>query len=105
MVKDSKEFPGLKPAKVASWTNIVADRTSPPSYEKWTPEEEAELEQPKTMDISMGDTAFGRLLGVRKRELHAAVAHYDKDERIELKRNLDMMDTNEDTRDGEEGSA
>ena len=31
--------------------------------------------------------------------------HYDKDERIELKRKLDMMDANEDTRDGEEGSA
>ena len=69
------------------------------------PENEAELEQLKTMDISMGDTAFGRLVGVRKRELHAAVDHYDRNERIELKRKLDMMDANEDTRDGEEGSA
>ena len=35
----------------------------------------------------------------------AAVDRYDTDERIELKRKLDMMDTIEDTRDGEEGSA
>ena len=41
----------------------------------------------------------------RKRELHAAVDRYDKDERIELKRKLDMMDANEVARDGEEGAA
>ena len=41
----------------------------------------------------------------RKRELHADADRYDKDERIELKRKLDMMDVNEDTRDGEEWSA
>ena len=35
----------------------------------------------------------------------AAVDHYNKDERTELKQKLDMMDENEDTRDGEEGSA
>ena len=100
-----KSSQGLKPAKVASWTKIVADNTPPPSYEKWTPENEAELEQLKTMDISMGDTAFGRLLGVRKRELHAAVDHYDRGERAELKRKLDIMDANEETQDGEEGAA
>ena len=103
--KIPKSSQGLKPAKVDSWTKIVADKTPPTSYKKWMPEKEAKLEQLKTMDISMGDTAFGRLLGMRKRELHTAVDHYDKDERIELKRKLDMMDANEDTRDGEEGSA
>ena len=63
------------------------------------------IESRKTMDINMGDTAFGRLLGARKNELHDAVDHYDKDERIELKQKLGMMDANEDTKDGEEGSA
>ena len=66
-INEPKGSQGLTADKLASWTKIVANKTSPPSYEEWTPQNEATLEQLKKNDISVGDTAFGRMLGVSKK--------------------------------------
>ena len=43
---------GLKPDKVRMWTKIVDDKTSPPVYMKWTPQDDAELQRWKKKDIT-----------------------------------------------------
>ena len=40
----------------------------------------------------MGDTAFGRVVAVKKRELDAVIKHNDKDERASLRATLDALD-------------
>ena len=46
-------------------------------------------------DIKMGDTAFGRRLATKKRELDAAADHYNRSERVNLRAKLDLMDATE----------
>ena len=45
----------------------------------------------------MGDTAFGRRLATKKRELEAAADHYNRSDRDKLRAKLDSMDASEST--------
>ena len=77
---------GNKPERVRRWKAILeaeaAGRVagpfeddenhitySPPVYMKWTPGDEAALEEFKNRQIDIGDTALGQRLDIRKREL------------------------------------
>ena len=95
---------GLKPVKVAKWTAIVVGNVQPPSYEKWTVEREAGLVKLRKKDITIGDTAFGRHVAGKKRELSASVKHHDRAERAALRAELDGLDAVADaTQTGEDG--
>ena len=100
---------GKKAEKMAKWAKIVDEKATPPVHEKWTPENESKLEQLKKKDIKIGDTAYGRLVAGKKRELDAASAYYDKSERAGMRAKFDLMDAEEaiasEEQDGEQGSA
>ena len=81
--KESKSSQRSKPAKIAKWRAIVADGTLPPVNEEWIPENEAKLERLRKKDIKMDDTAYGRLLAGRKKELIAELGKSTKAERVE----------------------
>ena len=67
----------------------------PPVFTKWTPADEAALEEFKNRDIDMGDTALGRRVAIRKRELSASVRKMTAEERSALRRKLDETDLEE----------
>ena len=84
--------------------------TLPPVNEKWSPENEGELEQLRKKNITMGDTAYERLLLARKKkELRAALGKSNKAEMVEWKVRIDLMDAAKAGEaggdDGEEGAA
>jgi hypothetical protein len=90
---------GLKPEKVRKWTKIVEDNTPPPVFDKWMDGDEAELQRWKKKDIKMGDTALGRLVATKKRQLDAAADHCNRSERDKLRAKLDLMDAFESAED------
>ena len=53
----------------------------------------------------MGDTAYGRLLALKKKELTAALGKSTKEERAEWRAIIDVMDASEEVNDGEMGVA
>ena len=65
---------------------------SPPVYMKWTPGDEAALEDFKNRQIDIGDTALGRRVSIRKRELSSSVRKMTVEERSALRRKLDETD-------------
>ena len=69
----------------------------PPAYDKWTAAEEEHLQELKKMKVDMKDTALGRLEATKKRELAAAVPKMSQDERDQLRRKLDELDSVEPT--------
>jgi len=64
----------------------------PPVYTKWTPADETALEESKNREIDIGDTALGRRLDIRKRELSASVRKMTGEEWSALRRKLDETD-------------
>ena len=57
--------------------------------------DEAALEEFKSRDIDMGDTALGQRVAIRKRELLASVRKMTAEERSALRRKLDETDLEE----------
>ena len=92
--KEAKSAQGLKTAKLIKWNTIVAEGTQPPFLESWTTENEAELERLNNKYINMGDTAYGRLVELKKKDLTAALAKSTKKERDEWRAKIDLMDAN-----------
>ena len=103
--KEGKSSQGKKPAKIAKWRAIVAAGTLPPVNEEWSPENQAELERLRKKDITMGDTSYGRLVALKKKELTAALGKSNRAERVEWRARIDLMDAAEAGEDGEEGAA
>ena len=67
------------------WEKIVAAGTTPPTFDEWTEENEAELESLKDVaTISMTDTSYGRLVAGKKKELLAAAGKMNENERAEM---------------------
>ena len=81
--KEARSAHGLKAAKLIKWNTIVAEGTQPPLLESWTTDNEAGLERLKKKDIKMGDTAYGQLVALKKKELTAALGKSTKKERGE----------------------
>lgn len=75
----AKDVPN-KPKKVEKWVEILDKLLEPPVFEEWTDHDEALLEELKTKELEIGDTALGRLRDLKKRELIASVAVMSKDE-------------------------
>ena len=60
---------------------MVAEGTQPPLLESWTTENEAELERLKKKYIKMENTAYGRMVALKKKELKTALGKSTKKER------------------------
>ena len=74
-----------KPLNKLEWEKIVAAGTTPPTFDEWTEENEAELESLKDVaTISMTDTSYGRLVAGKKKELLAAAGKMNENERAEM---------------------
>jgi hypothetical protein len=66
----------------------------------WTDKDERKLNALKCDDISIGDTAYGREIALKKRELEAVTDHLSREERDTLRQKLNAMDTAEDNMEG-----
>jgi len=71
---------------------IRADGDPPPAYERWTDEEEQRLVALNAINIDISNTHYGREVALKKRELEAAVDHFNREERDELQKKWDAMD-------------
>ena len=77
--KEANSAQVLNDAKLIKWNTIVAEGTQPPLLESWTTDNEAELEGLKKKGFEMGDTAYGRLVALKKKELTAALGKSTKE--------------------------
>ncbi len=73
----------------------MADGNTPPTFQKWTDEDESMLHDLETKEIELGDTAYGRHLAIKVRELDATVRSMPKAKRDELRMQLDAMDADD----------
>jgi hypothetical protein len=80
-----------KSDKLQQWMAIRADGDPPPAYERWTDEVEQRLVALNTTNIDISDTQYGCEVALKKkRELEAAVDHFNREERRIMK--WDAMD-------------
>ena len=89
-----------KADKLERWKDIVERLKPAPQYARWTDEDERKLNALKSDDISIGDTAYGREVALKKRELEAVTDHLSREERDTLRRKLDALDTADDNTEG-----
>ena len=61
-------------------------------YERWTNEDEQRLVALHATNIDISNTQFGREVALKKRELEAAVDHFNWEERDKLQKKWDAMD-------------
>ena len=65
---------------VAWWKEICNNHVPPPKFERWTSQDEEELEQLKTVEIDMAETALGRYVALMKRTAVAYVLDFTDEE-------------------------
>ena len=83
---------GNLPEMKARWKKIRHDNTPPPTYKKWTEEDERGLTKLETEEIDMVDTALGRLRKLKKLEMEAAYKAMNGQERSDFMQQLGRMD-------------
>ena len=83
------------PDKRRVWKEIFDEGRSPPSYEKWTEEDEERLMATAKSDLSLADTRFGRAVATRKRELEASADFMSREERERMIRKLHELNEEE----------
>jgi hypothetical protein len=83
------------PDKRRVWKEIFEEGRSPPSYEKWTEEDEERLMATTKSNLSLADTRFGRTVATRKRELEASVDFMSREERERMIRKLHELNEEE----------
>ena len=81
----AKEMPKGKAACVARWQEIVEKGLQPPTYEKWTADDEAKLEKMKEFKIEIEDTALGRRRETSKRQMFSSIAHFSPEEMVKAR--------------------
>ena len=84
-----------KADKLERWKDIIESQMPAPHYARWTDEDERKLNAMKCDDISIGDTAYGREVALKKRELEAVTDHLSREERDTLRQKLNAMDAAE----------
>ncbi len=83
------------PDKRRVWKEIIDEGRSPPSYKKWTEEDEERLMATAKSDLSLADTRFGRAVATRKRELEASADFMSREERERMIRKLHELNEEE----------
>ena len=84
-----------KEQKLAKWKDVVESLKQPPSYAKWTDEDEQRLVVLQCDVNGIGDTMFGREVALRKKELEAATLHFSPEERQAMIQKLTDMNAAE----------
>ena len=74
----------MKSHKLAFWMNIVESQASPPEYVKWMDEDESKLEQIKSKQLTISNTALGQFWSEKKRELEQTLKSMEHRERNEI---------------------
>ena len=91
--------------KCVKWSVIISDGTLSPVNEKWSLENGTKLERLKKKEITMCNTAVGRLEARKEKGLTAVLG---KSRRVEMdgwKAMINFMDDAEAGDNGEEGAA
>ena len=70
---------------VTRWKEIRNNHVPPPTFERWMPQDKLGLEQLKTSEISMAETALGRYAALQKRNAVAAILDFTDEEWEKLK--------------------
>ena len=78
--------------KKQKWDVICAANKNPPSFQRWTDEDDAGLENNKNWSIDLEDTAYGRLVETNKRECIASVYVMSKEEMDAMRVELDQAE-------------
>ena len=82
-----------KADKLQQWMAIRADGGPPPVYERWTNEDEQRLVALHATNIDISNMQYRREAALKKRELKAEVNHFYREERDELRKKWDAMNT------------
>ena len=69
-----------KESMVARWATIWEGGLKPPVLPVWTDNDEAKLEELKSMEIDMAQTAIGQIKELKKREAFIAVKDMSQEE-------------------------
>ena len=69
------------------WQSVKWD---PPSYEKWTDKDEKKLQDLKSAEISLDDTAYGRYKKNCKRDVLNSIDDTSEEELTAVQRKLDF---------------
>ena len=83
------------PDKHRVWKEIVEKGRLPPSYEKWTEEDEERLMASSNSKLTLADTWFGRVIATKKRELEASMDFMSRDERDKMIKKLNKLNEEE----------
>jgi hypothetical protein len=57
-----------KAAKVLAWKGIFDNNWQPPSFSKWTEADERKLAEASATTVTIGHTALGRMVDMKKKE-------------------------------------
>ena len=71
---------GSKQAIVAKWKTIKENKKPPPTFDKWTDQDEHKLHDLKSYKIEMKDTVLGRMEVSRTQESEASFTSLTKEE-------------------------
>ncbi len=82
-----------KEEKLAAWLSIVRNGKPPPSYQKWTAEDDCKLKEAQSNKVNMAHTHLGHLEMLKKKELMLSALTMTREEFDQLmlmanKRNL-----------------
>ena len=85
-----KKVAGMnKAAKVQVWKDIVDNHRQPPSFSRWTIDNERKLAEACQTTVDIGHTALGKMEEMKKKELVLAVATMSNEEFEALRRGRD----------------
>ena len=90
-----KQYQGGGERKLARWNPICTQNQAPPSYEKWTVEDKAKLDEMNKKIVEMKDTSIVIFEANNKREYDAVVDKIPKEERDTLRRMLEYQENME----------
>jgi hypothetical protein len=93
-----KSPPGVnwkKEDKLAEWKRIMATMKPHPLYARWTDEDEEKLVNLSAERLDISNTAYGRELALKERELEAAAIKMGCEKRDKLRQTFDELDAEE----------
>ena len=77
-----------KAQKLSKWKTIKETNKPPPTYQKWTEEDERKLNEKKDKTIELGDTALGRFQDRKRKEMEESFKSATKEEQEEMLKKL-----------------
>jgi hypothetical protein len=83
-----KDHPKGNIGKQAMWGRIKESNAQPPSFQKWTEQDETSLRHLQNENIDVSDTALGRAETNLKIQINASFQKMNKDTRLDFIRDL-----------------